>query len=153
MSTVRGDAAAFGRWGRRMARKVAPEKVQMLHQKIHLQLADGVIADSPVGNPSLWESPPPKGYAGGRFKGNWQTSIGQRAQGETGRIDPGGAATKAANSAAIIALQPFALSILQNNVAYAKRLNQSPPHTKQIAPGWVQRNLQGVRAQFKGPFR
>ena len=153
MARERGDGRAMQRWSKRITARVVPEKHAMLHAKIHMQLADGLIADSAVGNPSLWQSPPPPNYAGGRFKGNWQSSIGGRVGGETGRIDPGGGATITANQAALRGLRPFALSVLQNNVPYAARLNQSPPHTTQMAPGFVQRNLQRVRVQFSKPTK
>ena len=153
MAHERGGAAAFGRWTRRVARKETPKRQAQIHQKLHIQLADGLIADSPVGNPSLWKSPPPPNYAGGRFKGNWQSSIGQPAQGETGRIDPGGSATRAENQQLALRIGAYVRSDLVNNSAYGPRLNQDPPHTKQIAPGWVQRNLQRVRVQFSSPFR
>ena len=93
MATERGDARAFGRWTRRIRVKALPDKHAALHQKIHIQLSNELIAASAVGNPSLWESPPPKGYAGGRFKGNWQSSVGGPAQGRRPAVardgDPG----------------------------------------------------------------
>jgi len=39
-------------------------------------LSRRVIQRTPVGNPSLWSSPPPPGYTGGQAKGNWFASIG-----------------------------------------------------------------------------
>lgn len=37
---------------------------------------------SPVGNPTLWQSPPPPGYVGGHFRSNWQLNIGSPPTGE-----------------------------------------------------------------------
>ncbi len=41
-----------------------------------LQLSTMIIKDTPVGNPALWQSPPPKGYVGGTARGNWIPSVG-----------------------------------------------------------------------------
>lgn len=41
-----------------------------------LQAASVAIIRSPVGNPDLWKSPPPKGYVGGQFRANWRISFG-----------------------------------------------------------------------------
>jgi hypothetical protein len=43
---------------------------------ITLDLYSSIILTSPVGNPTLWKSKPPKGYTGGRFRANWNTSAG-----------------------------------------------------------------------------
>jgi hypothetical protein len=49
---------------------------------------------SPVGDATYWKIPPPKGYVGGRFRGNWQLGVGVVPAGETGAIDPTGAETQ-----------------------------------------------------------
>lgn len=38
---------------------------------------NGVIRDSPVGDPDNWKKKPPvgSGYVGGRFRGNWRCSL------------------------------------------------------------------------------
>lgn len=41
-----------------------------------LQAANVAIIRSPVGNPDLWQSKPPKGYVGGQFRANWRISFG-----------------------------------------------------------------------------
>jgi hypothetical protein len=41
-----------------------------------LDISGRITKRTPVGNPSLWESPAPKGYVGGAARGNWNASIG-----------------------------------------------------------------------------
>jgi hypothetical protein len=38
---------------------------------VSIKLFSAIIKDSPVGNPDLWKSKPPKGYTGGSFRSNW----------------------------------------------------------------------------------
>jgi hypothetical protein len=33
------------------------------------------VIKTPVGNPDLWKSPPPKGYVGGQLRANWRVSF------------------------------------------------------------------------------
>lgn len=144
----RGGAAGFNRWAHRVTEKEAPKRVVQLHRKVHGMLADGLIDDTPVGNPSLWKSPPPPGYVGGRARGGWETTLGAIPQTETGRIDPSGAATLAANHAGLMGLMPFGLSVIANLVPYIGRLNEG--WSTQQPANFVQRNMQRVRSQFRG---
>lgn len=43
-------------------------------KRITFELFRRVVLKSPVGNPSLWASPAPEGYVGGRFRANWNVS-------------------------------------------------------------------------------
>lgn len=105
---------------------------ELVVRKVGTDMLARVINRSPVGNPDLWESPPPPGYVGGRFRGNWQVTFGAQATGETGRVDPNGASTLQAGQAVLAAYQGSVNSIwLTNTVPYAYRLemgwsNQAP---------------------------
>lgn len=77
---------------------------------------------SPVGDAKLWKSPPPKGYVGGRFRGNWQLGIGVIPQGETGRIDPNGSETLGTIIASIPEHPAGTVAFLVNNSPYGQRL-------------------------------
>ncbi|MEE4465532.1 hypothetical protein V2S84_25980, partial [Azotobacter chroococcum] len=44
-------------------------------KKVGIDMLAKIVDRSPVGNPSLWQSPPPPGYVGGRFRGNWQVTF------------------------------------------------------------------------------
>ena len=55
----------------------ATTKVNTAARQIALALFRKVILRTPVGNPSIWKSGRgPKGYVGGRARGNWQCNIG-----------------------------------------------------------------------------
>lgn len=77
---------------------------------------------SPVGDATYWKNPPPKGYVGGRFRGNWQYGDSAIPAGETGRVDPGGAATQGAIIAEIPTEAAGKIHYLANNVPYAQRI-------------------------------
>lgn len=89
---------------------------------------------SPVGDGSYWKSPPPKGYVGGRFRGNWQLGVDTVPAGETGRIDRSGDATFSAILAEIPAEASGKLYTLINNVPYADRIEH----------GWSRQAPQGL---------
>ena len=36
-----------------------------------------IVLDTPYGDTSLWQSPPPSGYVPGALRGNWRVGIGQ----------------------------------------------------------------------------
>ncbi len=78
----------------------------------------------------------PPGYTGGRFRGNWQVSFDQRAEGETGRIDKAGNATIAAGT---LVIEQFRVGMSAvyfcNNVPYAYRVEMG--HSKQAPGGMV----------------
>ena len=62
---------------RRFVEVTAPNKVNRTARQIALALFRKVIMRTPVGNPSVWKSKRgPKGYVGGRARGNWQCNIG-----------------------------------------------------------------------------
>jgi hypothetical protein len=103
-------------------------------KRIVLNVAANLDKRSPVGNPDLWQSPPPKGYVGGRFRGNWQYGNYAGAgipMNETGKIDPSGEATQGAIAAAIPDKAAGIRHVLINNVPYAMVLErgrvQGPP--------------------------
>ena len=157
MKTTAGGAREFRVWAGRITGTEAPKRVKQLHAAIHGQLIDGLIFDTPVGDPSKWESlrradgsfrPPPPGYVGGRARGGWETTLGTVPAEETGNIDPGGGATQAANHAALMGLMPFGLTVIANLVPYIRRLNEG--WSTQQPANFVERNLQSVRAQFGG---
>lgn len=149
MGRTRGGAKKMQSWIKLQTRKNFPAYQRRVHQKMHIQLADGLILDTPVGNPDLWQNPPPPNYVGGRARGAWQSSVGRPAAGETGRIDPNGRATLSASQSILPRIGAYMASYITNNVPYIRRLNDSPQWSRQQTPGWVQRNIQRVKRQFK----
>lgn len=88
-----------------------------------VELFAAVVMRSPVGSPDLWQSPPPPGYVGGRFRGNWQVSLGSPSTAVLNTIDKTGAATIAAGEGVISSYDSSIPRIwFSNNLPYAYRL-------------------------------
>lgn len=102
---------------------------------------------SPVGNPDLWQGSAPKGYTGGRFRGNWQVSFDQPIDGEIDRIDKAGNATKEAGN---LVLSQFRVGMKEiyfvNNVPYAYRLEFG--HSSQAPNGMVRVTAESFQKFF-----
>lgn len=78
----------------------------------------------------------PSGYTGGRFRGNWQVSFNQQAEGETGRVDKQGSQTIAAGNLVIEQFKVGMTAVyFANNVPYAYPLEFG--HSKQAPGGMV----------------
>lgn len=90
---------------------------------------------SPVGNPLTWKNPPPAGYVGGRFRGNWQLGVGVIPVGVSARIDPDGLETVTAAIAEIPADASGRVYFYVNNLPYARRLEEG--HSTQAPRGIV----------------
>lgn len=91
---------------------------------------------SPVGDATYWKNPAPKGYVGGRFRGNWQLGIDRIPQGETGNIDMTGAETQGRIVAAIPEKASGKVFYLVNNSPYGPRIER----------GWSRQAPQGLVA-------
>mgnify|MGYP000512814756 FL=1 len=105
-------------------------KMEKVVKMSFIQLSANVIRRSPVGNPSIWKGSAPKGYAGGRFRANWQASIGSPVSGE---VDSTSASV--ATGSVINATKRFGDYYLMNNLPYAKRLEEG--HSRQASDGIV----------------
>lgn len=53
-------------------------------------LAVDLVDRSPVGEPELWKSKPPKGYVGGQLKANWQYGFNSVSNGYLPDVDRSG---------------------------------------------------------------
>ncbi len=94
-------------------------KADLAVGRIVLGVSGELDRRSPVGDASYWKSPPPKGYVGGRFRGNWQLGVGVVPAGETGLIDPSGAEAQGRILATIPEKASGQVYFLFNNVPYA----------------------------------
>lgn len=83
-----------------------------------------LVQRSPVGDGKYWQRPPPPGYAGGRFKGNWQMSVGTPAGGVLDAVDKDGKATLAAHASVVAVAKAGEVYYLMNNLPYAKPIEQ-----------------------------
>ena len=106
---------------------------------------------SPVGNPATWKNPPPAGYVGGRFRGNWQLGVGVVPAGVLARIDPGGSATVTAAIAEIPRDAAGRVFFYVNNLPYAQRLEHG--HSTQAPAGMVGLTLIDALARAESTAR
>lgn len=80
-----------------------------------------------------------KDYVGGRFRGNWQFSIGAPAEGELDQVDPAGGATLAKLRLQVEQLTIGQTAYIVNNLPYAVPLEYG--HSKQAPGGMVRITL------------
>lgn len=100
----------------------AKGRIELVHRKICLDLFTKVVMQSPVGNPTLWKNPPPPGYVGGRFRGNWQAFASGYGRDTTPRIDPSGGATINEIASRVAGFKTGGVVHLVNNLPYSIRL-------------------------------
>lgn len=92
-------------------------------KEIVLFCLGGVIFKSPVGNPSLWQSPAPKGYVGGRLRGSWGVSVGSPTT-PLENIDPTGQSAFTDGQTALSSYpeEGFPAIYIQNPMPYASAI-------------------------------
>lgn len=128
-----GDVAKFA--------KNAKADVDKKVRGITLELFSSVILSSPVGNPTLWKHKAPKGYVGGRFRANWNTSVGSPNLATTPAIDPGG---QIAISGAMRGMGGAGtVTYMANGLPYGERLEYEG-WSKQSPAGFVRVNVARV---------
>lgn len=91
----------------------------LVKRKLMLDMFGGIVQMSPVGNPSLWQSPPPKGYVGGRFRANWYASVGSPSNSKSNDVDGSGGIAMGRVQAAAAAVQLGEVAYFVNNLPYA----------------------------------
>ena len=109
----------FGRL--RDLERIVGDRMDQVVRGTLLDLSRRIVLRTPVGNPSLWQGPPPPGYTGGQARGNWQASIGSPEAGTTATIDKSGAATLASINGKT-QNAPGNVWYLANNLKYISRL-------------------------------
>lgn len=112
-------------------------------RSITKKIDDKIVGRSPVGDAKYWKSKPPPGYAGGRFRANWQLSIGSPTAGVLDLIDKDGSATIAAHGSVISTAKAGDVIYLVNNLPYARRIEE----------GWSRQAPVGVVALTVVEFR
>ena len=119
----------------KQAGKFASDDCEKAIRAAAIELFGEIVKRTPVGNPSLWQSPPPSGYVGGRLRGNWQANIGTPKTDELNTIDANGAKTV---GEATREINKFNLNekdiYLTNNLPYAERVEY----------GWSAQRPQGM---------
>ena len=91
---------------------------------ITMKIDNKLVQRSPVGDAKFWKHKPPPGYTGGRFRANWQLSIGSPSAGVRDLIDKDGSATIAAHGSVISSAKAGDVIYLVNNLPYAKRIEE-----------------------------
>lgn len=95
----------------------------------------------------------PKGYTGGRFRGNWQVSFNTPVAGETGRIDKSGSDTLSRGGAVLAGFNASTTTAIYftNNVPYAVRLEFG--WSKQAPQGMVRITAREFQKLFNEALR
>lgn len=113
---------------------------------IAMAMLGEIVSKSPVGSPSLWKSPPPPGYTGGRFRGSHIVSIGAPVYAQTTKIDKNGTETVAEGGRQLSGLEPFTVIYIQTNLPYAERIEDG--HSTQAPGGVYAVSFHGVSQAF-----
>lgn len=109
------------------------DKAEKTYRGSILEAFAAVVEATPVGQPSLWKGKAPKGYTGGRLRGNWQVSIGSPKGGELERKGGGGPSAEINAMAARVGLEDKA--VMTNNLPYAVAVENG--HSTQARGGMV----------------
>jgi hypothetical protein len=99
--------------------KKAPEQARTVMRSVSIDLLTATVLRTPVGNPDLWKSKPPKGYVGGRLRANWTVSLGAPDPTTTDAIDKSGEGTIGAGTATINAADGSQAIYMTNSLPYA----------------------------------
>lgn len=127
--------ADFAKNMRRMASRIERNATR-IQRSTAGAILQAVVLGTPVGNPALWQSPPPPGYSGGRARANWQVGLGGPAEGTTDATDPSGGRTVSTGRARISGSTPGRDIHLTNNLPYIVPLNEG--HSTQAPAGFVE---------------
>jgi hypothetical protein len=100
------------------------DKADITVGRIVIGVAAELDRRSPVGDAAYWQHPAPKGYIGGRFRGNWQLGVDTIPAGETGLIDRTGAEAQGRIIATLPEKASGRVFYLMNNVPYARRIEE-----------------------------
>jgi len=104
-------------------------------RNVVLDIGKSLVMKTPVGDPKYWKSKPPKGYAGGHARGNWQHSVGSRVTEEIDCIDKTGRKSIDRIQQSIPQSAAGLVHYVQNSVPYIKRLEEG--HSRQAPQGFV----------------
>jgi len=115
--------------------------IQDVKAEVASDLFGAIIKSTPVGNSKYWQNPKaPKGYVGGRLRGNWQTSINTPILTTTPRIDPNGNDTIKEMQQEVQKAVGDQTIYMTNNLPYAVRVEYG--HSRQQRPeGMVRVNI------------
>jgi len=110
------------------------KNIDLVIGKVVIDVAAEVIKRSPVGDASYWVSPPPAGYVGGRFRGNWDYGVNTAPVNEYSTIDPSGSVSSDRVKSKLGVKTAGKVHWIVNNLPYAERIEN----------GWSRQAPQGV---------
>lgn len=110
-------------------------KANLVVKKIVFDVGTSLVLKSPVGDGAYWKSKPPKGYAGGRFRANWQYGEGSINFTVTQAIDKTGTVSFNNINAGLGEDASGKVHFLTNSLPYSLRLEN----------GWSRQAPQGMR--------
>lgn len=96
-----------------------------------LGLGRMVVENSPVGDASYWQHPPPPGYVGGRFRANWQHGTGTMP-------------TIVYDMTANIGFQRIQSSIPNNSAGLVHWIINNVPYSIRLENGYSRQAPQGI---------
>lgn len=112
------------------------EKARQAVSLIVLNVGRSLILKSPVGDPTYWQSSPPPGYVGGRFRANWQYSIGSINYTTTEKVDPSGQGSISNIVGKISSAKASNVHYITNSLPYGNRL-EFEGWSRQVPNGMV----------------
>lgn len=95
-----------------------PQQVLQFTKVLAMHILRGVVSKTPVGNPTLWKHPAPKGYVGGHARMNWQVSLQAPVTGEIPGADATGFTATMTGLVTMAGAKAYQPIWITNNVPY-----------------------------------
>lgn len=96
--------------------------VKTVVRKVAVDMLSSVVERTPVGNPTNWKNPPPKGYVGGRLRANWNASLSSPDLTTSPRVDAAGAPTVQRGVASLTNFDGEQDIYVMNSLPYVRRI-------------------------------
>jgi hypothetical protein len=125
--------------------------VDTVIRKTVLDIGTRLVMRSPVGDATLWKSPPPPGYVGGRFRANWQYGFDKIPAGDLPTIDKSGNASIQRINVGALGSPSVGVHYIVNNLPYAKALEDG--HSTQAPTGMVVLTVQEFQNVVRGALQ
>lgn len=97
-------------------------KIKKVVHKVIIDMGTRLVYRTPVGNPSIWQSPAPPGYVGGAARANWQYGFGVMPAEALNLFDASGSLTVAKITAGVKGSKAAGIHWIANNLPYIQRL-------------------------------
>ena len=104
-------------------------------RKTVLDIGKSLVEKTPVGDAEYWKSKPPKGYVGGRARGNWSHSVGAPKTEVFDVIDKSGSISNGRIAASVPQSAAGLVHFIGNSVPYIEALEEG--HSRQAPNGIV----------------